>query len=318
MDPDRIEAAAAGDGARQHRRLPEWLRRSLPAGNAHGSIRTLVDELRLHTVCQSARCPNQRECWSRGAATFMIAGDRCTRSCRFCSVQTAPPLPLDAGEPARVAEAAVRLGLRHVVITSVTRDDLEDGGAGHFQDVIRAVRDRLPDAVIEVLVPDFQDRPGSIAAVIAARPHVFNHNLETVRRLTPAIRSRASYDRSLSVLARAWKLGAPDLATKSGLMLGLGETEDEVLEAMRDLRSADVRILTLGQYLQPTPANLPVAEYIAPDRFADLRAAALDMGFRRVAAGPLVRSSYRAADAWPGGAPAKVESNLCTDPKIKD
>jgi len=290
--------AAAPPGATRPR-LPEWLRVRLPESDSYGRTRALLAELQLHTVCESARCPNHWECWSRGTATFMIAGDRCTRACRFCAVTTAKPLPLDPDEPARVAEAAHRMKLRHVVITAVARDDLPDGGAEHFRRTIEAVRARLPGAVIEVLVPDFNDRDAAIDTVLAARPHIFNHNLETVRRLTPQVRSRATYDRSLSVLRKAKARGGPRLYTKSGLMLGLGETEAELLEALRDLRAAGCDLLTLGQYLQPTLRHLPVVEFVPPERFARLGARARELGFVHVASGPLVRSSYHADDFTP-------------------
>jgi lipoic acid synthetase len=290
--------AAAPPGATRPR-LPEWLRVRLPESDSYGRTRALLAELQLHTVCESARCPNHWECWSRGTATFMIAGDRCTRACGFCAVTTAKPLPLDPDEPARVAEAAHRMKLRHVVITAVARDDLPDGGAEHFRRTIEAVRARLPGAVIEVLVPDFNDRDAAIDTVLAARPHIFNHNLETVRRLTPQVRSRATYDRSLSVLRKAKARGGPRLYTKSGLMLGLGETEAELLEALRDLRAAGCDLLTLGQYLQPTLRHLPVVEFVSPERFARLGARARELGFLHVASGPLVRSSYHADDFTP-------------------
>ena len=275
-------------------RLPEWLRIRLPTTDSFAHTRALLDELRLHTVCQSARCPNHWECWSKGTATFMIGGDRCTRACGFCAVTTARPYALEADEPARVAEATNRMGLKHVVITSVARDDLADGGAGHFRRTIEAVRALNPGTVIEVLTPDFNAQDASIETVLAARPHIFNHNLETVRRLTPAVRSRATYDRSLNVLAKAKAKGAEGIYVKSGLMLGLGETEVEILGAMADLRRNGCDVLTLGQYLQPTIKHLPVAEYVAPDAFARYEASAREMGFCHVASGPMVRSSYHA------------------------
>jgi lipoic acid synthetase len=275
-------------------RLPEWLRLKLPTSSSYSRTRCLLDELRLHTVCESAQCPNHWECWSRGAATFMIAGDRCTRACGFCAVTTARPFPLEADEPARVAEAVRRLRLRHVVITSVARDDLSDGGAGHFQRTIEAVRALNPGVVIEVLTPDFNDRDAALDSVLQAQPHVFNHNLETVRRLTPAVRSRATYDRSLSVLRKAKTRGANGLWTKSGLMLGLGERAEEVRTALGDLRAVSCDIVTIGQYLQPTGGHLPVMEFVPPARFAYYGDLAREMGFIHVASGPLVRSSYHA------------------------
>lgn len=276
------------------RRLPLWLRVPLPTQHSFAATRNLLEELRLHTVCQSARCPNHGECWSRRTAAFMIGGDRCTRACRFCAVTTARPLALDPTEPARVAEAARRLGLRHVVITSVARDDLADGGAAHFRATIEAVRAALPEAVIEVLVPDFNDQDAAIDTVLAARPHIFNHNLETVRRLTPTVRSKATYDRSLSVLRKAKARGGPGLWTKSGLMLGLGESQQEVLEALRDLRAVGCDLVTLGQYLRPSWRHLPVVEYVPPEKFDWYGAQARALGFVGVASGPLVRSSYQA------------------------
>jgi lipoyl synthase len=281
-------------------RLPDWLRIRLPTSDTFAQTRRLLDELKLHTVCESAQCPNHWECWSKGTATFMIAGDRCTRACGFCAVSTAKPLPLDADEPQRVAEAARRMQLRHLVITAVARDDLADGGAGHFARTIEAVRAANPRTVIEVLVPDFNDSDAAIEAVLAARPDIFNHNLETVRRLTPTVRHRATYDRSLSVLRKVKdKLGGT-IYTKSGLMLGLGETEPEVMTALEDLRRAGCDLLTLGQYLQPTLKHLPVAEFVSPELFADYGRQAGEMGFVHVASGPMVRSSYHADEFIPG------------------
>jgi lipoic acid synthetase len=280
--------------ALQRRRLPEWLRVKLPDSDTFGRTRALLDELKLHTVCESAKCPNHWECWSRGTATFMIAGDRCTRACHFCAVATARPLPLEEDEPQRVAEAARRMKLKHVVITAVARDDLPDGGAAHFARTIDKVRELNPDVVIEVLVPDFNDQDAAIETVLGARPHIYNHNLETVRRLTPRVRHRATYDRSLSVLKKVKTRCGTTIYTKSGLMLGLGEREEEVLQAMHDLRAVGCDILTLGQYLQPTLKHLPVAEFIRPEKFAEYQAVAEAMGFVHVASGPLVRSSYHA------------------------
>lgn len=276
------------------KRLPSWLRADLPASSSFMRTRALLEELKLHTVCESARCPNHWECWSKGTATFMIAGDRCTRACGFCAVTTARPFPLEIDEPARVAEAARRLRLRHVVITAVARDDLADGGAEHFARTIEAVRTLNPGVVIEVLTPDFNDRDAAIDAVLAARPHIFNHNVETVRRLTPAVRSRATYARSLSLLRKVKARGGSAIYTKSGLMLGLGETEAELFGALMDLRGVGCDILTLGQYLQPTLKHLPVIEFIPPEKFEHYGRRARDMGFIHVASGPLVRSSYHA------------------------
>ncbi len=275
-------------------RLPEWLRLKLPTSDTFGRTRGLLDELKLHSVCESAKCPNHWECWSKGTATFMIAGDRCTRACGFCAVSTAKPLALEADEPARVAEATRRMGLKHVVITAVARDDLKDGGAEHFRLTIEAVRALNPGIAIEVLTPDFLDNDTAIDAVLAASPHIFNHNLETVRRLTPDVRHRATYDRSLNVLRKVKAKRGDAIYTKSGLMLGLGEREDEVRTAMADLRHANCDLLTLGQYLQPTLKHLPVVEFVSPDRFAELGCHARQMGFIHVASGPMVRSSYHA------------------------
>ncbi len=280
-------------------RLPSWLKVPLPSSSAFTRTRLLLSDLKLNTVCESAKCPNHWECWSRGTATFMIAGDRCTRACGFCAVDTAKPLALETDEPQRVAEATRRMGLQHVVITAVARDDLADGGAAHFQRTIEAVRQLNPGIAIEVLVPDFLDRDWALDLVLAAQPEVFNHNLETVRRLTPSVRHRATYDRSLTVLRKARERAPRPLYTKSGLMLGLGEHRGEVVEAMCDLREAAVDILTLGQYLQPTLRHLPVREFVSPEAFAELKRVGESMGFIHVASGPLVRSSYHADDFSP-------------------
>ena len=275
-------------------RLPEWLRIALPTSDSFARTRGLLDELKLHTVCESAKCPNHWECWSKGTATFMIAGDRCTRACGFCAVSTAKPLALEADEPARVAEATRRMKLRHVVITAVARDDLKDGGAEHFRQTIEKVRELNPRIVIEVLVPDFNESDASIENVLNANPHIFNHNLETVRRLTPSVRHRATYDRSLAVLKKVKEKRGDTIYTKSGMMLGLGEREEEVLTAMQDLRACGCDILTLGQYLQPSLKHLPVVEFVTPEQFAEYKNRAEELGFIHVASGPLVRSSYHA------------------------
>lgn len=285
-------ATPSGQTARP--RLPEWLRIKLPTSSAFYQTRGLLEDLKLHTVCESAKCPNHWECWSRGTATFMIAGDRCTRACGFCAVSTAKPFPLEAGEPSRVAEATRRMNLKHVVITAVARDDIQDGGAAHFQRTIEAVRELNPGIVIEVLVPDFNGKNDSIETVLSARPEIFNHNLETVRRLTPTVRFRAMYDRSLQVLGEVKRRMGDRMFTKSGIMLGLGETPAELGEAMRDLRAVGCDILTLGQYLQPTLKHLPVVEFVPPERFERHRLEALELGFSHVASGPMVRSSYHA------------------------
>jgi lipoic acid synthetase len=277
---------------------PEWIKVRLPSNPVFFSTKGLISDLKLHTVCESAQCPNRWECWSQGTATFMIAGERCTRACGFCAVDTAKPFALEADEPQRVAEAIRRLKLKHVVITAVARDDLADGGANHFAQTIEAVRGVDPEIIIEVLTPDFNGREGPLQMVLDARPHVFNHNLETVERLTPLVRSRAKYRLSLDFLKRAKELD-PNVVTKSGLMLGLGETETEIFEAMDDLREANVQVLTLGQYLRPTPNHLPVVEYIRPETFDLYREIATNKGFEYVASGPLVRSSYHAADYNP-------------------
>jgi len=273
------------------------LRLRLPSGPAYERVRGLIAAGGLHTVCQEARCPNAWECFSRQTATFLILGGCCTRDCRFCNVPSGVPLPPDPDEPRRVAEAAGLLGLEHVVVTSVTRDDLPDGGASHFAAAIRAIRERLPSARVEVLIPDFAGDPKALATVVAAGPDVLNHNLETVARLYPRVRPQAGYRRSLELLERAGRLDAA-LPTKSGLMLGLGETREEVLQAIGDLRRAGCRLLTLGQYLRPSPRHLPVTRYLPPEAFDLLKEQALAMGFDAVASAPLVRSSYRAGESF--------------------
>jgi lipoic acid synthetase len=286
------------DPALHQAKKPDWIKVRLPNNPVFWSTKSLVSDLRLHTVCEEAQCPNRWECWSQGTATFMIAGERCTRACGFCAVATAKPLPLDAGEPGRVAEAVRRMRLRHVVITAVARDDLRDGGARHFAETIRAIRDIDPAIVIEVLTPDFNGKDECLREVVEAAPDVFNHNVETVERLTPLVRSRAKYRLSLHVLARIKEL-APNLTTKSGIMLGLGETEPEVLQTFDDLRANGVEVLTVGQYLRPSPQHLPVVEYVPPAQFDRLGAIAREKGFVHVSSGPLVRSSYHAADYSP-------------------
>jgi lipoic acid synthetase len=286
------------DSALHQPKKPDWIKVRLPSNPVFFSTKALVSDLKLHTVCESAQCPNRWECWSGGTATFMIAGDRCTRACGFCAVDTAKPFPLEDDEPARVAEAVTRLGLKHVVITAVARDDVADGGALHFARTIEAVRAAKPGIIIEVLVPDFNGKDDSLKTVLDAKPHIFNHNLETVERLTPLVRSRAKYHLSLAFLKRAGEL-ADGIITKSGLMLGLGETEVEIFQAMDDLREAGVGVLTMGQYLRPTPKHLPVVEYITPETFALYGDIARKKGFQHVASGPLVRSSYHADDFNP-------------------
>ncbi|MGL4552125.1 MAG: lipoyl synthase [Gemmataceae bacterium] len=273
-------------------RLPEWLRKPLPAGNGNFFTHHLIDELKLTTVCEEAKCPNRAECWSRKTATFMIMGDTCTRPCGFCSVHKGTPDLLEDDEPARVAEAAYRLGLKHVVITSVTRDDLPDGGAEHFRRCILAVRERT-GAAVEVLTPDFQGDTAAIDTVLSAAPEVFNHNTETVPRLYKKVRGRADYQRTLDFLAYV-KKRRPETVTKSGLMLGIGETVEELFEVLADLRAADCDTLTLGQYLAPTLKHIPVARFLPPAEFDAIAARARTLGFKKVVAGVFVRSSYHA------------------------
>jgi lipoyl synthase len=286
------------DPALHQAKKPEWIKVRLPSNPVFFSTKTLIADLRLHTVCEEAQCPNRWECWSQGTATFMIAGERCTRACGFCAVTTAKPFALDTDEPHRVAQAVQRMKLRHVVITAVARDDLLDGGAEHFAQTITAVRSLEPEIVIEVLTPDFNGRDESLHRVAEAAPHIFNHNVETVERLTPAVRSRARYRLSLEVLRRMRDL-APKTVTKSGLMVGLGETHDEVLQTMDDLRANSVQVLTIGQYLRPSPHHLPVVEFIHPEQFQVYADAAYARGFEHVSSGPLVRSSYHASDFHP-------------------
>lgn len=277
------------------RRLPRWLKRNVPLGNANHFTARLIEELRLETVCESAKCPNRMECWSQKTATFMILGNVCTRPCGFCSVPKGKTEALEADEPERVAEAAHRLGLKHVVITSVTRDDLPDGGAEHFYRSVLAVREKTA-AAVEVLTPDFLGKPGALERVVEAAPEVFNHNTETVPRLYRTVRGRKSdYRWTLALLARVKQLN-PAIKTKSGLMLGLGETRDELLDTLADLLDSGVEMLTLGQYLQPTPEHLPVVRYVPPAEFEELGHLARAMGFRQVASGPFVRSSYHARE----------------------
>jgi lipoic acid synthetase len=287
------------DPALHQAKKPDWIRVRLPSNPVFFSTKALVSDLKLHTVCEEAQCPNRWECWSQGTATFMIAGDRCTRACGFCAVTTAKPFALEDDEPQRVAEAVRRMRLKHVVVTAVARDDLKDGGAEHFARTIRAIRGLDDAIVVEVLTPDFHGRDENLRTVIEADPHIFNHNLETVERLTPMVRSRAKYRLSLNVLARVKEI-APAMTTKSGIMLGLGEEEPEIFQAMDDLRGAGVQVLTMGQYLRPSPQHLPVVEYIRPEVFEQYREIAYRKGFEYVASGPLVRSSYHAADYTPG------------------
>ena len=286
MSGSVVEVAECG-----RTRKPDWLRVKLPTGENYRKVREIVSEHKLHTICQSGNCPNMGECWGAGTATFMILGNVCTRSCGFCSVATGRPDEEDPFEPARVARSVELMGVKHCVITSVDRDDLKDGGAHTWARTIRAIRRRCPGTTMETLIPDFQGKWDNLQVVLDAAPEVLSHNLETVRRLTRQVRVQAKYDRSLEVLMRSKRAG---LRTKSGIMLGLGESDAEVLESMEDLHSVGVDILTLGQYLQPTKAHLPVAEFVHPDRFARYKQLGLDMGFRYVESGPLVRSSYHA------------------------
>ncbi len=276
---------------------PAWLRAPAPAGENYRELKSLVARLNLHTVCESAACPNVGECWNRRTATFMILGNVCTRRCGFCAVQKGAPQPVDYGEPRRVAAAVATLGLRYAVITSVNRDDRKDGGAELFALTIRAIRERVPGCKVEILVPDFQGSRAAMDIALAASPDVLNHNTETVPRLYRQVRLGARYERSLDMLAYS-KQVRPDIPTKSGLMLGLGETREEVLHVMRDLRAHRVDILTLGQYLRPSPKHLPVVRYIPRDEFDDFRRAGFEMGFLHVESGPLVRSSYHAGGAF--------------------
>lgn len=276
-------------------KLPPWLTKRIPSPAIVAEVERMVRAAHLHTVCESARCPNLGECWSRRTATFMIMGDICTRNCGFCAVKVGRPTPLDPAEPENVARTAAQMGLRHVVVTSVTRDDLPDQGAWHFVETIRAIRRHLPEATVEVLTPDFQGRRDLLEIVVQERPEIFNHNLETVRRLTKSVRPQGRYDRSLAVLRMA-KEAVPDLTTKSGLMVGLGETFDEVRDAMSDLRAANVDALTIGQYLRPTMHHLPVVEFVPPEVFERYATIAREMGFRYVASSPFTRSSYHAEE----------------------
>ena len=273
------------------RRKPDWLKIKLPKGQLSVEVLNVVRGHNLHTICTSGMCPNQGECWGCGTATFMICGDVCTRGCRFCNVKTGRPAPLDTGEPEHIAESVRLLKLKHVVLTSVDRDDLDDLGAGHWVKVIEAVKRENEGVTMEVLIPDFQGRRELIRQVIEACPEVISHNLETVRRLTPSIRSRATYDTSLEVVRQVAKSG---VISKSGIMLGLGETREEILQTMDDLRSVGCRVMTIGQYLQPTAANVEVKEYVTPQVFDEYKRIGLEKGFTHVESGPLVRSSYHA------------------------
>lgn len=275
----------------QKPRKPDWLRVKLPTGQEYVKVRNIVDKHKLHTICQSGNCPNMGECWGAGTATFMILGNVCTRSCGFCSVFTGKPLPADWDEPMRVANSVKLMSVKHCVITSVDRDDLKDGGSIIWAETIKAIRQVSPETKFETLIPDFMGKWENLQRVIDVKPDIISHNIETVKRLTPQVRIQAKYERSLEVLKRVKEAG---IRTKSGIMVGLSETEEEVLQAMDDLRSVKCDVVTIGQYLQPTPKNLPVKEFVHPDQFARYRAAAVEKGFMYVESGPLVRSSYHA------------------------
>ena len=280
-------------------RKPAWLKVKMPKGRAFTEVSHLIKDNELVTVCQEAMCPNRGECWSHGTATFMLCGEVCTRACGFCATRTAKPKPLDPDEPRKVAEAVAHMKLNHTVITMVTRDDLQDGAAEHIAAAIRAIRQASPSTVIEVLTSDFNGNEDALAAVMDARPHIFNHNLETVERLSPIVRFRAKYRQSLHVLQRAAEMAPGMVVTKSGIMLGLGETREEIARTMDDLREHGVTVLTMGQYLRPSPRHLPVMEYIRPEVFDELRELALSKGFLHVASGPLIRSSHHDANFRP-------------------
>ncbi|MFB0505360.1 MAG: lipoyl synthase [Thermodesulfobacteriota bacterium] len=288
---------SSGYDHRSRLRKPPWLRRRIPAGATYHKVHRILQGNQVHTVCQEALCPNLGECFSRGTATFLILGDRCTRNCRFCAIAHDPIGTPDPEEPRRVAEAVQKMGLRFAVVTSVTRDDLSDGGAGHFAQTISEIRRRLSKVRVEVLVPDFQGSDSALTTVVQARPDVLNHNLETVPRLYPKVRPGANYERSLHLLKRAREL-ASDIPTKSGLMLGLGEFSEELVQVFEDLVEVDCRILTLGQYLQPSAHHLPVVRFVPPEEFKQWRQLALEIGFREVVSGPLVRSSYGAGNLY--------------------
>lgn len=285
------ENTALSNQEQTRSKKPKWLRVKLPIGENYKKVRSLVDEHKLHTICESGSCPNMGECWGEGTATFMILGNICTRSCGFCAVQTGRPDPVDEFEPGRVANSVKLMGVKHAVITSVDRDDLKDGGADIWSQTVRAIRHQSPGTTLETLIPDFAGKWENLQVIIDVAPEIVSHNLETVRRLTKQVRIQAKYDRSLEVLFRLKK---GNMRTKSGVMLGLGESEEEIIETMTDLRSVGVDILTLGQYLQPTPKHLPVQEFITPERFDKYGQLGREMGFRYVESGPLVRSSYHA------------------------
>lgn len=280
---------------RQIERKPDWLKIKLATGDNYKELKNMMRGKTLHTVCEEAKCPNIHECWANRTATFMILGDICTRACRFCAVTTGLPTELDLQEPERVAEAAEQMGLRHVVVTSVARDDLKDGGASIFAATIRALRERLPLAGVEVLIPDFEGNEDALRTVLESGPNILNHNVETVERLSDKVRAKAKYRRSIELLERSKRI-APSIPTKSSIMLGVGEEWGEILQTMDDLRSVDCNIMTIGQYLQPSMNHLPVTQYYTPEQFAELKEEGMKRGFSHVESGPLVRSSYHAHD----------------------
>ena len=307
---------AASDGTMPLRRHPDWVKARIPSGENYHDLKRLLRGLQLNTVCEEARCPNVGECWDQRTATIMILGDTCTRACGFCAIKTGRPTWNDADEPRRVAEAVGRLGLEHVVVTSVARDDLTDGGAHVFAETIRRLRAVSPLMGIEVLIPDFDGRASALRTVMEARPDILNHNIETVERLQKPVRKRARWDRSLGVLAAA-KRHAGEIGysvhTKSSIMVGLGETREELSAAFAALREVDCDILTVGQYLRPTPAHLPLIRYYHPDEFEDMKIEALELGFRHVESGPLVRSSYHARDQVPGADSRRLRRQATLD-----
>jgi lipoic acid synthetase len=287
-----IEEIPANSSKAPAPRRPDWLKAKIPSGEKFSELKQIIDTNRLHTVCEEARCPNMGECWNAGTATFMILGDICTRSCGFCAVKTGrPDAELDWEEPRRVAKAAKLMGVRHIVVTSVNRDERKDGGAPIFAETIRELRNEIPGCTVEVLIPDFKGREEALDIVLTAKPDILNHNLETVRRLYYPVRPQANYQQSLQLLERSKRKG---FTTKTGLMLGIGEKTEEVLETMKDIRQTNCDLLTLGQYLQPTKEHLPVDRWVHPDEFRMLKERGLEMGFRHVESGPLVRSSYHA------------------------
>ncbi|MFQ5990900.1 MAG: lipoyl synthase [Nitrospiraceae bacterium] len=288
---DELRSAEPVERSSRPNRLPPWFKVTIQQGPRYRQIRDIMDSLELHTICEEARCPNVWECWNNGTATFLILGDICTRRCHYCAVTTGRPHPLNPDEPVRVAEAVKALGLRHAVITSVNRDELEDGGATIFAQTIREIRRLIPSCAVEVLIPDFEGSVSALATVVAEEPDLLNHNIETVRRLFPALRPQGKYQRSIELLDRAKRLGAK---TKAGLIVGMGETEVEIREVMQDLRAVGCDILTIGQYLQPTKRHLPVVRFYHPDEFAAFKADGLALGYEHVESGPLVRSSYHA------------------------